>query len=492
MTEEVLLPYQKAWIEDTATVKVWEKSRRIGTSYVEALASVLEAAKAKEAGGQSSYYLSYSKEMTQQFARDCAFWAKHIHAVGVELDEVVLNDADKDITVYRVTFTSGYQIWCLPSVARSLRSKQGRVIIDEAAFVDDLDELKKAAMALLMWGGCVRILSTHNGDDNPFNELIKEIREGKQDYSLHRTTFDEALTQGLYQRICFVRGEEWSKEKQETWREELVAGYGDGADEELFCIPVKAGTRYFPSTLLEAVSDPGVAVIRKACEDRFTFEKEEKRVKEFDQWLKREVRDILLAHTKAVYVGEDFARSGDLTGIFCDEEMPDGRLLTFLVLELRNVPFSQQWQVIKYVMDTLPNLGSAAFDSRRNGQMIAELAAQEWPGYVHQVMITMKWYAETFPGLKGRMEDGTTTIPDDPFIRDDFRVVGLKAGVPCVLERSGGPRERRHGDGAIAKLMAFYAAKEDEAKAYQPMTYEPVPTKNPYRQGDTDPWNDDR
>jgi phage FluMu gp28-like protein len=415
MTEEVLLPYQKAWIEDTATVKVWEKSRRIGASYVEALASVLEAAKAKEAGGQSSYYLSYSKEMTQQFARDCAFWAKHIHAVGVELDEVVLNDADTDITVYRVTFASGYQIWCLPSVARSLRSKQGRVIIDEAAFVDDLDELKKAAMALLMWGGCVRILSTHNGDDNPFN----------------------------------------------------------------------------PSTLLEAVSDPGVAVIRKACEDRFTFEKEEKRVKEFDQWLKREVRDILLAHTKAVYVGEDFARSGDLTGIFCDEEMPDGRLLTFLVLELRNVPFSQQWQVIKYVMDTLPNLGSAAFDSRGNGQMIAELAAQEWPGYVHQVMITMKWYAETFPKLKGRMEDGTTTIPDDPFIRDDFRVVGLKAGVPCVLERSGGPRERRHGDGAIAKLMAFYAAKEDEAKAYQPMTYEPVPTKNPYRQGDTDPWNDD-
>ena len=152
--------------------------------------------------------------MTQQFARDCAFWAKHINAAAGEMEEVVLKDEDKDITVYRVKFASGFEIWCLPSVARSLRSKQGRVVIDEAAFVDDLGELKKAAMAFLMWGGCVRILSTHNGDDNPFNELINEIREGKQDYSLHHTTFDDALVQGLYKRICLVEKKAWSPQTQ--------------------------------------------------------------------------------------------------------------------------------------------------------------------------------------------------------------------------------------------------------------------------------------
>jgi len=489
MTEDVLLTYQKKWIEDESNVKVWEKSRRIGASYVEALASVMEAAKSKKAGGQSSYYLSYSKEMTQQFARDCAFWAKHINAAASELEEVVLKDEDKDITVYRIHFASGYEIWCLPSVARSLRSKQGRVIIDEAAFVEDLAALLKAAMALLMWGGCVRILSTHNGDDNEFNELIQEIKEGKKDYSLHSTTFDEALAQGLYKRICLVQKKTWTPEAQEAWRKEIIDSYGDGADEELFCIPIRAGTRYFPSVLLEAVSDNSVAVIRKSCEDSFTFEKEEKRFKEFDKFLKHEIRDILLTHKNPVYIGEDFARSGDLTCIFFDEEMPDGRLITFLVIELRNVPFAQQWQVIKYVMDTLPNLGSAAFDSRGNGQMIAEYAAQEWPGYVYQVMISLKWYSENFPGLKSSMEDSTTNIPDDPFIRDDFRVVGLKAGVPCVLERSGGPRERRHGDGAIGKLMAFYAANEDDAKGYQPMTYEAVETENRYR-GRKEIWDD--
>jgi phage FluMu gp28-like protein len=490
MDHDVLLPYQKAWIEDESKVKVWEKSRRIGASYVEALASVLEAAKSKDAGGQSTYYLSYSKEMTQQFAKDCAFWAKHIHAAASELEEVVLNDEDKDITVYRIRFASGYEIWCLPSVARSLRSKQGRVIIDEAAFVEDLAQLLKAAMALLMWGGCVRILSTHNGDDNSFNELIKEIKEGKKDYSLHRTTFDEALAQGLYERICLVQKKAWSIEAQEAWRKKIIDDYGDDADEELFCIPVRAGTRYFPSVLLEAVSDPNVKVLRKSCDDGFTFEKKEKRVKEFDTWLKNEVRDTLLLHKNLAYLGEDFARSGDLTCFFLDELMPDGKLLNFLVIELRNVPFDQQLQVALYLMNTVPNFGGGAFDSRGNGQMIAEYAAQEWPGYVQQVMITMAWYAETFPKLKGRMEDAATTIPDDALIREDFRMVGIKAGVPCVLERKGGPREKRHGDGAIAKLMAVYALEADDEKGYQPMTYEKVDTPNRYKTGGNDPWED--
>jgi len=197
----------------------------------------------------------------------------------------------------------------------------------------------------------------------------------------------------------------------------------------------------------------------------------------------------LLLHANPVYLGEDFARSGDLTCIFLDELMPDGKLLTFLAIELRNVPFDQQLQVILYLMNNVPNFGGGAFDSRGNGQMIAEYAAQEWPGYVYQVMITMAWYAQAFPKLKGRMEDATTTIPDDASLREDFRVVGIKAGVPCVLERSGGIRERRHGDGAIAKLMAVYAADNDEEKGYQPMTYEPVETPNRYKTGGKDPWD---
>jgi hypothetical protein len=56
----------------------------------------------------------------------------------------------------------------------------------------------------------------------------------------------------------------------------------------------------------------------RAWELRETWRKE-KRVKEFDRWLKHEARDILLAHTNPVCPGGDFARSGGLTRVFLGE-----------------------------------------------------------------------------------------------------------------------------------------------------------------------------
>ncbi|MGL4981399.1 MAG: hypothetical protein ACRC4W_00840 [Treponemataceae bacterium] len=178
---------------------------------IKALVSVISAALPKKDGGSNTYYLSYNKEMTQQFIKDCAFWAEKINAVVEAVGEVVIKDEGKDITVYRIRFDSGLEIWGLPSKPHSLRSKQGRVVIDEAAFCEDLPELLKAAFALLMWGGSVTVLSTHNGDDNPFNELIKDIKEGKKDYSLHHTSLDDALEDGLFRRICAVQKKAWSR-----------------------------------------------------------------------------------------------------------------------------------------------------------------------------------------------------------------------------------------------------------------------------------------
>ena len=61
-----------------------------------------------------------------------------------------------------------------------------------------------------MWGGKVRIISTHNGDDNAFNSLLLDARAGRNDYSVHRITLDEACAEGLYRRICETVGERWS------------------------------------------------------------------------------------------------------------------------------------------------------------------------------------------------------------------------------------------------------------------------------------------
>lgn len=480
MNKAVLLPYQKSWLLDKALVKVWEKSRRIGASYVEALNCVLISMLSKSAGGMNCYYLSYSKEMTQQFINDCAFWAHILGIASSDMEEVVVKDEDKDIMVYRIRFDSGFEIWGLPSVPRSLRSKQGHVVIDEAAFVDDLSELLKAAMALLMWGGSVSILSTHNGDDNPFNILIQQIHSGDKDYSLHHTTITDALADGLYKRICEVKDKDWSEEKEKQWLAQLEKDYGDAADEELYCIPTRSGERYFPAALVSSVAVKDKPVFRFSADDSFTFEKASRREKQCRQWFKG-VKPILLATDLPVCFGEDFARSGDLTVLHFDNELSDGSTDTLCVVELRNIPFAQQWQFIKLCCDTLKDFNGAAFDSRGNGQMIAELAAQEYPGSIFQVMLTRQWYAENMPRLKTAFEDNTTNIPDDIFIKDDYKVVSLVQGVPLITDRTGNKRAKRHGDHCIAKAMSLFAHKELEGEAYQEMTYEAVETPNRFR-----------
>ena len=478
VNEDILLPYQRAWVSDESSVKIWEKSRRIGASYTGALASVLEASKSKNDGGQSTFYLSYNKEMTRQFIEDCAYWAKIFNEVASELEEVLIKDADKDITVFRVTLASGFQIWGLPSEPRSLRSKQGRVIIDEAAFVEDLPALLKAAMALLMWGGVVRILSTHFGEDNPFNELIKDIRNGKKNYSLHKTTITDAIEQGLYKRICLILKMKWSVKKEQEWLDKLLDDYGDGAAEELYCIPSMGGTKYLSRTLIESCMSSDIPVIRYECDNDFTFKEEVFRVEETANWISDYLEDVFRnSPDKASYFGMDFARSGDLSEIAFFVEEDARKLRGICYVEMRNVPFAQQYQIFCYCVDHLKRFYAGAIDARGNGQMLAELAAQKYgETSIYMVMTARNFYMEYFPKYKARFEDQEILIPDDQDIKEDHRVVVIDKGVPVIAARTSdtvNKRKKRHGDSVVAGVMAVYAYENDDGE-YQPVTYEAI------------------
>ncbi|MDN5442675.1 MAG: hypothetical protein L0F97_04990, partial [Acinetobacter sp.] len=241
----VLLPYQQAWIANKNPLKVAEKSRRIGLTWAEAADAALECASDRSAGGQNCYYLGYNKDMTVEFIQACAMWARAYNLAADEMEEGIWEDGDKEIKTYIIRFpNSGFRIEALTSRPSNLRGRQGRVILDEAAFHEDLDELLKSAMALLIWGGCVRVISTHDGEDNPFNELIKEIRAGKRKGYVFRSTFKEAVDQGLYQRVCLRKGLEYKKDEEQAWMDDVYSFYGDAADEELDVIPSKGGGRW--------------------------------------------------------------------------------------------------------------------------------------------------------------------------------------------------------------------------------------------------------
>lgn len=460
---DVLLPYQKQWAKDLSKVKVWEKSRRIGASFGEALLSVLEASKKRDAGGQNTYYLSYNKEMTQGFIRDCAYWAKAINIACSDIEEL-FSDPDKAITVYRIRFASGFEIWGMPSEPRSLRSKQGRVILDEAAFVENLNELLKAAMALLMWGGSVSIISTHNGEDNLFNELIKEIRAGKKQYSLHRTTLDDALADGLYKKICEQLGQEWTEEKECLWREELIGQYGEGADEELFCIPNKSNGAFLPSGLIENCMAENIPVLTwtEPCAGFVDIEETKSKAMTQDWCAEHLMHYFSLLPERACFIGEDFGRSGDLTVIWLAYEKENCDLETVFVLELRNCPHRTQEQIFCFICDNVPLFQGASLDARGNGSALAEFARQKYgTDRIAEVMITEKWYRDIMPKLKARLEDKGISIPKNADIKNDLRSLKMVKGIAKVLEtRSKDSTGKRHGDAAIAMGMLIHAYTE--------------------------------
>lgn len=467
------LSYQQAWAADTAQVKVIEKSRRIGLSWSEAGDDALFAA---GTAGEDVWYIGYNKDMAEEFITDCAEWVKKYALVAGAVEEEIVKDEDKDILTFRIKFASGNKIVALSSRPSNLRGKAGRVVLDEAAFHDDLAGLIKAAMALLMWGGQVRIISTHNGDSNPFNELINDIRAGKKPYSLHRVTFDDALAQGLYQRICLVKGREWSLEAEALWRKEIVASYGDDADEELFCIPSQGSGTYLPRIIIERCMRDDIPVLRWSCKDEFALQPDHIRQAEARDWCEEHLAPLLakLDPKRRHYLGEDFARSGDLSVIVPLAELENLRYRVPFMVELSNVPFKEQELILFYIIDRLPRFTFGKMDARGNGQYLAEVAMQRYGlSRIEQVMLSEAWYRDEMPRFKTFFEDGTIEVARDADHLDDYRAIKMIKGVAKLpdTKTKGSDGRQRHGDAAIGVAMAVSATRMDAVEyAYHPVT----------------------
>jgi hypothetical protein len=196
------------------------------------------ALEAARRGGMGTTYISYDYEMTRQFIKDVAAWSIAFNLAASEIKESVINDEGKDILSFSVKFASGNTIAALSSKPRNIRSRKGRLILDEYAFHDDPEELLKAAIALTIWGAKIDIISSVNGLCEHFEDLCHVIAPARG-YSVHTITFDDAIADGLYKRICLVAGEQWSEEKEQDWRSQVITEYGLDADEELFCKPNK-------------------------------------------------------------------------------------------------------------------------------------------------------------------------------------------------------------------------------------------------------------
>lgn len=472
--ETLLLPYQQRWFADSSEVKVIEKSRQTGITWTSGAEGVMYCA----SDTLHCFYIGYKEDIAEQFVREAGEWAVHLGAAASEMDVFFFDDLDdetgeprRSIKAYRINFANGRRLVGLTSAPRNLRGlKDAYLILDEFAYHDDPPGLLKAAMALLIWGSRIAIISTHDGVDNPFNKLVEDIRAEKAPYSLHRVTFDDAIADGLARRVFLVTGRPWSPEAEREWADGIRAKYRDNADEELDCIPSRGGITYFARDVIESRMVKGRPVLRLYLPRDFTTRPKAVREKHVADWLGAEVGRLIAALPKdrQHFVGQDFGRVADLSVIAPGTLQADlTRDVPFLI-ELGNVPFEQQRQVVFFLLERLPRFTRAHFDATGNGAYLAEVAAQEFgESRIEQVKITEPWHLESWPPLRNAFEAGKILIPSDEEVRADFTAVKRVSGIPKlpsattikIVEGGETRTVRRHGDAAVACAMLWAATR---------------------------------
>jgi phage FluMu gp28-like protein len=462
---------------DRSPVKVSVKSRRIGITWATAYEAVEVAATAEQHGGSDFWYQTYAEPDAREFIEDVGKWALALEAGYTceeeELSEseaheyFILPEGEKSIKIQSVRFKSGFRVTALPHSPRKLRGKDGVYCLDEAAYHDDLGGVLKAVQAFRMWGGRVIIISTQAEEGNAFNQLVDDIKNGKKNYSLHVTTLVDAVGEGLYKRICMVARREWSQDEEDEFVSELLST--EGAQQEFMCVPGRAGGQFLPYPLIEKCMDASLPVLRWDMTDAFMLADETYRKKTAEEWCIANLLPHLNKLDKNLpgFYGQDFGRVSDLTSMAPGQLLENLKLRVPFMVELRNIPFDQQEQVMFYILSRLPRRSFCAVDATGNGSTIGEHLVQRYTeNGAEACKMTVPWYAENMPPMRARFEDSSIIIPKDVDVRQDLGMLELINGVPqlpTVKNRAIRPdapkHEKRHGDAAIALATLCYAAR---------------------------------
>lgn len=492
----VLMAHQSEWIrmQEGLDIAVCEKGRRTGITFAQALSDTITAASAKDAGGDNVWYMADTKEKGLEFIGYVAKFAPIIaQGQASRIEQHIFQDQQPDgtsrqIQAFRVRFASGFRITALSSRPENIHGLQGVVDLDEAALHKDVAKVLESATALLIWGGRIRVWSTHRGKKNPFNQLVQDVQAGRYGpkAGVIRISFDDAVSNGLYERVCAMRGKVATAEGKKEWYTAIRSAYGPrkaAMREELDVIPRDGDGSAIPSVWIDRAMPETRPVLRLVFDDDFPKRSEKEREIWCSVWIATTLLPVLRAamagFTGRWAIGMDFARHRHFSVIKPAKVSQDLRRDVPFLIEMANAPTRQQEQILWALLDALkegcPGRWSFAGDATGPGQTLMEYTGDRYGraeldaetgrysgGPIHEVTLSRPWYGEWMPKYIALFEDGFISLPRDASLEDDHRAVEYVDGIPMVprLERKDlqEPELVRHGDGAIAGVLMQFAA----------------------------------
>jgi len=416
------LPYQINWLKDESKIKIWEKSRRIGATYVQAYEDVRDCISGKV---PSVWFSSADESAAKEYILYCSMWAKLFDKGAKDLGELVI-ESDKSIKTFTIEFSNGKRINALSSNPKAFRSKGGKVVLDEFAFHTDAKALWKAAKPVITWGFPLRILSTHHGQQSLYFKFIDQIKKGKLNWSLHTTTIYDAVNDGIVDKIL---GKKATKQEKENWVKSLEEDSFDKTTwlEEYCCIPVDEATAFLSYDLITG------------CEDTCLFENED--------------------FQNDFYVGVDIGRRKDLTVIWV-VELVGNRFFTRIIKELEKTSFKIQKEILYNILKH-PKFRRCCIDSTGIGMQLAEETQTDFGKFrVEPIMFTGRTKEELAFNLYTNFEDKNIVIPSSHNIREDLHSIRKVTSASNNIRFDVAQSEvSGHADRFWALALALYAGK---------------------------------
>jgi len=436
----LLLPYQKAWVEDDSRLKIAEKSRQIGWTWATAYGLVRR--KALTDARLDAWISSRDDIQARLFLEDCKSFAGLLQLGASDLGERAIDDSGH--SAYVLAMANGLRLHSMSSNPDAQAGKRGDRVLDEFALHPDPRKLYSIAYPGITWGGALEIFSTHRGTQNYFASLIDEIRNkgNPKNFSLHRVTLQDALDQGFLYKLQLKLPREDRRQKMDEgdYYDYIKAGCADEESflQEYMCQPSDDNSAFITYDLLDGCKHASGA-------------------------------DWETVGTGPLYLGVDIGRVHDLTVFWLVEDV-GGVLMTREVRTLQNETFDAQEKVFCEMMDTL-GVRRACIDNTGIGRQFAERGQTRYKSRVEPVTFTSQVKESLAYPLKAAMEDRTFRIPDDRAIFADFRAIRKTTTSAGNIRFDGERTKAGHSDRFWAAALAKMAATTQHDPSFMPITF---------------------
>ena len=415
---DLLLPYQRAWVQDSARFKIWLKSRQIGGSLAAAFEVVADAI---ETGGDWVILSAGERQALE-------FMDKVNRAASIFCDAVSYSSGREyrpEIQKSQLRFPNGARVLALPANPSTARGYSANLILDEFAFHENPEEIWRAVYPIIsnpLRGALkLRVISTPAGRNNKYFDLWEHAPA----FSRHQTTVYDAVAQGLALNIDELRAN---------------LADSDGWAQEFECQFMEHSSQVFPADVVKACESTDASL--DASADQFSTD---------------------LRPRPVLFVGIDVGRKRDLTVAWTLERIHGGTLVTREVLVLDRVPFPQQEAIL------LPRVMAAAFtaiDATGIGGPVSEhLAASLDETRLEGVTFTGDRKRELFERLKKALQARAVALPAAAVIRDDLGSMQRIVSPGGTIRYTAARTADGHADRSTALALAVHAAQRNPSVA---------------------------